>query len=86
MIAKDEEVEVTEAFFAYVTRDPQLTSDLEQHWRNALAGGRIEGAWLRLKRALPPWASSLGLDRHVPTDRLWYPHLADLCRERFGPH
>ena len=44
MSAADEDVKLTEALFAHVTEDPQLTWGLEQHWRGALEGGRIEGA------------------------------------------
>jgi hypothetical protein len=46
MPIEDEDFKVIEAFFAYVTQDPQLTSDLERHWRHALADGRIEAAWV----------------------------------------
>jgi hypothetical protein len=84
MRIEDEDVRVTEALFAYVTQDPQLTSDLERHWRKALAGGRIEAAWVRLRNEVLRGKSRLGLNQHFPSDRLWYPHLADLCRERFG--
>jgi hypothetical protein len=82
MIAEDEDVKLTEAFFAHVTQDPQLSADLERHWRYALADGRIEGAWVRLKNNVLRGKSRLGLDQH--RDKLCYWHLADLCRERFG--
>jgi hypothetical protein len=82
MIAVGEDVKLTEAFFAYVVQDPQLTVDLEQHWRSAVAGGRIEGAWVRLRHEVLERTSRLGLDQHG--DQLCYWHLADLCRERFG--
>jgi hypothetical protein len=82
MIAVGEDVKLTEAFFAYVTQDPQLTGDLERHWRNALARGRIEGAWVRLRNEVLQRKSTLGLDQH--SDQLCFWHLADLCRERFG--
>jgi hypothetical protein len=82
MTTEDEDVKLTETFFAYVTQDPQLTSDLERHWRNAVADGRIEAAWVRLRNEVLRGKSRLGLDQHG--DRLCYWYLADLCRERFG--
>jgi hypothetical protein len=84
MTAADLDVKLTEDFFSHVTQDPHLSVDLEKHWRNALARGRIEGAWVRLRGELPQWTSGVGLDQHFPSDQLWYVHLADLCRERFG--
>jgi hypothetical protein len=82
MIALSEDVKLTEAFFACVTQDPQLSVDLEKRWRNALARGRIEGAWVRLRNEVLQGKSRLGLDQHG--DQLCYWYLADLCRERFG--
>jgi hypothetical protein len=82
MIALSEDVRLTEAFFDYVTQDPQLSADLEKHWRDALARGRIEGAWVRLRNEVLQGKSRLGLDQYG--DQLCYLHLSDLCRERFG--
>jgi hypothetical protein len=82
MIAVGEDVRLTEAFFAYVTQDPQLIVDLERRWRKALARGRIEGAWVRLRAEVLQETSRLGLDQHG--DQICFWHLADLCRERFG--